>query len=191
MLVFCDIDTQNDFMNEDGALYVPNAECIKPALKRLNDYAISHDIQVIKTKDVHFGGPAYKDVEGELQINGGPFPNHCMCGTPGEKSIVETENDDANVFRKHTYDVFAEKGGSDEIVKYLKDNEVMSAVVYGVATDYCVKAAVLGLLERGVEVIVVRDAIAGVDSKSSDDALKEMEEKGAVISDLSAVTKGE
>jgi len=191
MLIFVDVDTQRDFMNEGGALYVPNAESIKPALKRLNDYAVEKGIKVVKTMDVHFGTPAYKDVEGELEVNGGPFPEHCMCGTAGAKSIQETKNNDADIFRKNTYDVFAEKGGNDEIVKYLKDKKVSSAVVYGVATDYCVKSAVLGLLERGIEVTVVRDAIAGVDEKSSDEALQEMEEKGAVIAELEAVTKGE
>ena len=35
-------------------------------------------------------------------------------------------------------------------------------IVYGVATDYCVKAAAVGLLERGYKVTVVQDAIAAV-----------------------------
>jgi len=32
-------------------------------------------------------------------------------------------------------------------------------VVYGVATDFCVKAAVLGMQKRGVQCYVVEDAI--------------------------------
>ena len=37
-------------------------------------------------------------------------------------------------------------------------------VVYGVATDYCVRAAVNGLLARGCRVAVVVDAVRAIDS---------------------------
>ena len=33
--IFYDVDTQNDFMKEDGALYVPGAESIKENLEKL------------------------------------------------------------------------------------------------------------------------------------------------------------
>ena len=52
------------------------------------------------------------------------------------------------------------------------------AIIYGVATDYCVKAAALGLQDRGYETYVVVDAIAPVDPKDGEKALKEMEEAG-------------
>ena len=187
MLIFVDVDTQKDFMDASGALAVTGAEDIKPALKRLNDYAVDKDIKVIKTQDNHFGTPAYKDVEGELAVNGGPFPEHCMCGTPGAKSIPETKNSAAKVFRKNTYDVFAEKGGNDEIDKYLEAIGVREAVVYGVATDYCIKAAVTGLMERDIKVLVVHDAIAGVDKDASNKAIVDMAGMGAVMVTVSEV----
>ena len=39
MKIHYDVDTQNDFMNPSGALYVPDAESIKPNLKKLTDHA--------------------------------------------------------------------------------------------------------------------------------------------------------
>ena len=54
-------------------------------------------------------------------------------------------------------------------------------VVYGVATDYCVKVAVLGLLTRGHRVAVVVDAIRAVDPASEADILTEFARRGALL----------
>ena len=40
--VFFDIDSQLDFLYPAGALYVPGAERIVPAISRLNRYAAQH-----------------------------------------------------------------------------------------------------------------------------------------------------
>lgn len=205
MLVFVDVDTQNDFMNEDGALYVPKAENIKPVLRKLTEHAIENDILIIATADWHYGH------EGELSPNGGPFPLHCMMNTPGAKKIKETSMDntlaiptdcayDATpkrgqlVFQKQCYDVFAKEGGNNDLAPLLDRLGDVTAVVYGVATDYCVKAAVLGLLEcEGVEkVYLVLDAIAGVDVQEGDSikAVGEMTRAGAVTCTVYDVISG-
>ena len=54
-------------------------------------------------------------------------------------------------------------------------------MVYGVATDYCVRAAVLGLLKRGCRVTVVEDAIAPVEKQTGEESLKLMRGEGAVF----------
>ena len=54
-------------------------------------------------------------------------------------------------------------------------------VVYGVATDYCVRAAVLGLLDRGQKVAVVVDAIRAVDPGAEPDVLTEFARRGALL----------
>ena len=54
-------------------------------------------------------------------------------------------------------------------------------VVYGVATDYCVKAAVLGLLKRGQAVLLVEDAVAAVAPQSGAAALEAMHTCGAEL----------
>ena len=51
------------------------------------------------------------------------------------------------------------------------------------------KAAVLGMLKRGIKVTVVKDAIMGVDVNSGDSlrAIEEMEKEGAVFATTSDV----
>lgn len=78
-------------------------------------------------------------------------------------------------FEKQSYDIFT----NPNLEEVLKRASVKEAIVYGVATDYCVKAAVLGMLGRGLKVYVVEDAIKGVTDEGSKEAIKEMKQKGA------------
>ena len=89
--IFFDVDTQNDFMNSNGALYVPDAERIKWDLELLTRHACFYRIPVFGSADRHFGTPEYKEREGELAKYGGPFPEHCMDGTPGQLKIGSTQ----------------------------------------------------------------------------------------------------
>ena len=184
--VFVDIDTQFDFISRDGALSVPGAEEIRGNLKTLTDYAVNNGIKIIASADAHV--PNDKEFE--------VFPPHCVQNTSGQKKIEETtiaatvvlkndasgaaqvddiENADQILLEKQTYDVFTnpnapgifEAAGGDEYI------------IYGVATDYCVKAAAVGLLERGYKVTVVKDAIAAVAPETGDESIALMEEMGA------------
>ena len=74
--IFFNIDTQKDFMNKDGALYVPNAESIKDNLKKLTSFAVNNKIRIFNSMDTHYGDKKYKYVETELKRNGGMFPDH-------------------------------------------------------------------------------------------------------------------
>jgi len=65
------------------------------------------------------------------------------------------------------------------LLKFLEIAKVGEAVVYGVATDFCVKAAVLGMQKRGVQCYVVEDAIKGVFPETTQKALEEMILAGA------------
>lgn len=225
MKIFYDIDTQNDFMNKDGALYVPDAELIKPNLRKLTEFARENFIPVVGSVDRHFGTLEYKEMEQELAKWGGPFPDHCMKDTPGEYKIYETileysregltpDNGDyilhvleknlnpktkvalrnlldiANrkinkvverktppqgvYFRKQSYDVFT----NPVFPMFLEMTNIKQAIVYGVATDYCVKAAVLGMQNRGIQCYVVEDAIKGVEEATTKAALEEMAKAG-------------
>ncbi len=90
MRIFYDVDTQNDFMNSNGALYVPGAESLKENIRLLTEYARAKKIKIAGSVDRHFGTEKYKEREGELHRWGGPFPDHCMVGTKGELKINET-----------------------------------------------------------------------------------------------------
>ena len=51
--VFVDIDTQFDFMNPKGTLYVPDAEDIVDNIKKLFVYAKEHKIKILSSTDAH------------------------------------------------------------------------------------------------------------------------------------------
>lgn len=212
--IFYDVDTQKDFLNKDGALYVPDSESIKPNLKLLNDHAADNEIVVLSSVDRHFGTEKWRVYEGELRQWGGLFPDHCMAFTDGEDKIPETdpviavriENEPPDrkrkfysrveldnmmhntktikraIFEKQSYSIFYTKecpGGNPFFESFLGYLNVEEVVVYGVATDYCVKAAVLGLRERGIGCIVVKDAIKGVAKHSTNNAIDDMRHAGA------------
>ena len=71
------VDYQNDFAAPDGALSVPGAEVIAP---RINELAASGDFAVVvATRDWHpadHGSFVTSD-------SAGPWPVHCVAGTPG------------------------------------------------------------------------------------------------------------
>ncbi|MGH9660423.1 MAG: cysteine hydrolase, partial [Bryobacteraceae bacterium] len=52
-MVFFDIDTQIDFLFPAGALYVPGAERIIPAVARLNQHAAARGIPVVSDMCAH------------------------------------------------------------------------------------------------------------------------------------------
>ncbi len=63
----------------------------------------------------------------------------------------------------------------------LYDRDRPRFVVYGVATDYCVRAAVSGLLDRGCRVAVVVDAIRAIDPAAEAELLTDFARRGALL----------
>ena len=184
--VFVDIDTQFDFMNPKGALYVPDAEDIIDNIKKLFDYAKEHKIKILSSTDAH----TVDDPEFKL------FFPHCVKDTPGnqkidastckdnivieniEQDITESMLDhDQIIIEKQSYDIF----GNTNIDKVIIQLYASDYVVFGVATDYCVKLAVLGLLRRGYKVTLVTDAVKAVTQEGEEKSLNEMKDAGAVF----------
>ena len=86
------------------------------------------------------------------------------------------------IFEKQSYSVFPteqESGGNEYAAQFLQRMGVKKAIVFGVATDYCVKTAVLGMQQRGIHCYVVEDAISGITEEGSKSALEEMVHAGA------------
>ncbi|MEW6733694.1 MAG: isochorismatase family cysteine hydrolase [Acidobacteriota bacterium] len=183
-LAFIDIDTQFDFMDPQGTLYVPGATEIVPNLEKLIDYAKRHKLPIVASVDAHApDDPEFKQ-----------FPPHCVSGTPGQHKIAATTCQPslviANsaqsfnlpeagnlVLEKTIFSIF----GNENAEKVFRDIDAEKYLVFGVATDYCVKAAALGLLARGYRVAVVEDAISGVTAEGSQAAIAEMKKAGAEI----------
>lgn len=192
-LAFVDVDTQIDFMRPNGGLYVPKAETLDANLARLMAFARRHDIPVIASADAH----APDDPEFAV------FPPHCVSGTPGQQRIPATELGDAKVVPNQP--VKLDLAGSRHVVLEktvfdLFDNPNAEAVlahfgarhyvVFGVATDYCVRAAALGLRKRGFDVTVVSDAVKAVTSEGEATTLAEFAAAGIQFQSTAEVTGG-
>lgn len=175
-LIFWNVDTQIDFIEPQGKLYVQGAEEIKPTLRRITQFAREKSLIVVNTADFHHEDSAELSENPDF-IN--TFPMHCMAGTAGAEFIKETVpkkyividwDKDYNlknvlseidyhrniVIRKDAFDVFKGNRYSEQILNLLSPETV---VVYGVATNVCVNDAVIGLAKRGENVIVITDAI--------------------------------
>ena len=172
-LIFWNVDTQVDFVEPQGKLYVQGAEKIKPLWQQITDFAKQKNIRVVYTADFHY--PESEELSDDPDfIN--TFPQHCMANTSGAEYIAETQPEDAvefdwdknydtfetvksarnTVIRKDAFDVFAGNPYTDTILQILSPETV---VVYGVTTNVCVNDAVIGLSKRVKRVIVILDAI--------------------------------
>jgi nicotinamidase/pyrazinamidase len=123
-------------------------------------------------------------IEGRTQVL---WPPHCVQGTKNARVLV-----DNNLFlavvkkgqdtRYDSYSGFQDDGGAKtEMSKILKRNMIRKVVVYGIATDYCVKATAVDAVDAGFKVIVVEGLCKGVAPDTSKKALEEMEAKGITI----------
>jgi nicotinamidase/pyrazinamidase len=182
-LVFFDVDTQVDFMDPCGRLYVVGAEQIVPNLRGLMEWARQNDVPVISSADAHVPD----DPEFKL------WPPHCVIGTPGQRRMPETLFPDAVVIPAHpgafappqrwvgqwivekpTYD----PQDNPNFAAILKALGQRRAVVFGVATEYCVRAVALALRRHGFKVDLVVDAIKPISEEGSRKALEEMATAG-------------
>jgi len=86
-IIFWAVDCQKDFINPDGALYVKDAETIKPNLKKLTEFAKENNIFVVNTADFHF--PDDKELSDKPDFVN-TFPPHCMYDNEGYTFVEET-----------------------------------------------------------------------------------------------------
>ncbi len=68
-------------------------------------------------------------------------------------------------------------------IKSLRRTRSARLVVYGIATDYCVRATALDAVAAGYQVIVIKNLCRGVAPDTTQKALEEMKSKGVVILD--------
>jgi nicotinamidase/pyrazinamidase len=172
--VFVDVDTQIDFLFPAGALYVPGAERLLPAIARLNHFAAAQQIPLISTTDAHSeNDPEFRQ-----------WPPHCVAGTTGQLKPSETLVANQIIVEKQALDVFSNPNFPALLDRLAADRYV----VYGVATDYCVRCAILGLLGTGKPVALVTDAIAAVKPEDGTRTIAEFTAHGGTLTTLSQLT---
>jgi nicotinamidase/pyrazinamidase len=171
------VDVQRDFL-PGGALGVPAGdEVVEPLNRAIVDFERA-ELPVFYSRDWH--PPDHCS----FQAQGGPWPPHCVAGTPGAGFAPALRLPiDAAVISKATTrdrDAYSAFQGTT-LAKQLKDAGVRRIFVGGLATDYCVKATVLDARAKGFDVTVLGDAVRAVEVQPGDGerALQEMQKSGA------------
>ena len=172
------IDFQNDFTPPDGALAVPEGDVIA---ERLNELAADPRFElVVATRDWH------PPDHGSFEEHGGPWPEHCVQGTEGaelhpalDRSRVDVVVDKGQDPHTDGYSAFE----APELGELMREREIDSLTVVGLATDYCVKNSALDALRAGFDVTVDTEGVRAVEVEEGDAerALAELREAGAAI----------
>jgi nicotinamidase/pyrazinamidase len=171
------VDFQNDF-TKGGALAVPDGDAIAPRVSELLGEG-GFDF-VVATRDWH-----PRD-HGSFKAQGGPWPPHCVQGTPGAElhPSVDRTKIDAVVNAGYQPELEGYSGFEEtDLEQLLREHDVDELTVVGLATDYCVLATALEALHKGFAVSVDRAGVRGIDVKPGDSerALEELRAAGASI----------
>ena len=117
------------------------------------------------------------------------WPRHCVQKTPGAKILLDEKLFKAIVKKGinpqyDSYSGFQDDGGKKtDMDKLLKKEKITKLIVYGIATDYCVRATVLDAMASGYKVIFVKNLSRGVAPDTSQKAIDQMKAKGVLILD--------
>jgi nicotinamidase/pyrazinamidase len=183
--ILWEVDTQRDFMLPGGKLYVPGAEKLLPKIEKLIEAARKGRCFLVSHGCFH----APDDPEFKI------FPPHCVKGTPGSEyveqaltdKVVRVANDTPGLpkdflqhkqilLEKQTLDIFESRHAAALVERLPRDAEFL---LFGVVTEYCVRLAAKGLLERGRHVTVIEDAVETLNPAEGQRTIAELRELGA------------
>jgi len=190
------VDIQNDFC-PGGVLAVPDGDAIIPAA---NSLLAAYPISVL-TQDWHpLNHCSFASAKSlppfSLDTSAEPpnvlWPDHCVAGTKGADFHPALQSWKARfIIRKGTrkeldsYSAFFENDGVTPtgLSGLLSSLGIQRVLVCGLATDYCVKATALDARRVGFKVVIVEDAIKGIDANPGDidKAKKQMRDAGCVF----------
>lgn len=189
------VDAQVDFMLPTGKLYVPGAEKIIP---NICEYLskIKKGENILFTFDTHTKD-SYRDSEEAKS-----FPIHCEVGTVGHKLVVPTDITQGNPYylNKSVFSMWENVENTkvenlwypdcwyhDTLENFLRDEvNDQEVIVSGVASDFCVRQAIQGFLDRGFKVKVNPLLCCGIDLQI-EDVVKNMNVE--VVNDDNSTTK--
>jgi nicotinamidase/pyrazinamidase len=171
------VDVQNDFC-PGGALAVPDGDAMVPAVNAL----ASELPLVVATRDWH-----PRD-HSSFAARGGPWPEHCVQGTPGAELHPGID--------RHRIDVILDKGQSPDtegysafdgtdLLELLRSRGVDRVHVAGLALDYCVRATALDARNAGLGVVLHAGATRPVEVRPGDGerAVAELRAAGVEVVD--------
>jgi nicotinamidase/pyrazinamidase len=177
------VDVQNDFC-PGGALGVRNGDEIIPALNRYIERFNAARLPVIATRDWH------PPMTTHFKDFGGVWPVHCVQRTHGAafhpdlklppQLILVSKGTAAD---EDSYSAFHGKDDAgNSLSQLLQELGAERIFVGGLATDYCVKYTALDGIKQGFAVVVLGDAVRGVNLQPDDSekALVAVRDAGAV-----------
>lgn len=161
------IDVQNDFV-PGGALPVPEGgQVVHP----INEMMDSFDT-VVLTQDWH------PPDDPSFEASGGPWPPHCIRGTPGAELHPEVAKHKADHVVKGSVN---DKTSGTDLIDYLRNGDVEEVTITGLALEYCVRETALALSDAGFRVTVHLPATRAIAEGSARSTLRDFEESGIEI----------
>lgn len=161
------VDVQNDFV--DGALPVQGAARIIPMFNRYVDLFVERGVPVYLSRDWHPPETSHFAPRGE----GGALPPHCVRGTAGAAFAAELHVPvGAVIISKGTgageqgYSAFdGHHPGPVSLRRCLETRGVRTLYVGGLGAG--VRATVLDGAQLGMDVVLLADAVRGIDGTSA------------------------
>ncbi len=202
--VFWDVDTQYDFMQPDGKLYVPGAETIIPKVSEVRRFALEGGYSMVADIDWH--SRENEEISDDPDFKA-TFPPHCMAGEPGGERVgflgdvpieyIEIDEMDVEairalirkepfhiVIRKNSLDVF-DNPNTDKLVKLIEPKRV---IVFGVALDFCVYYVVRGLCKfPDIRICVLKDVVKGLEARPEREIFDEFNKMGVEVTELNSI----
>lgn len=172
------VDMLNDFILPDGRLSFPQGRDVVAPIVSLRTAFRAAEAAVVYDNDAH------PEDSAEFAV----WPPHCIMGTPGARVVdALTPGPGDIVFHKDALSLF-EHSRAEVLLRALV-TPGGRLYVAGVATEYCVREAVLHARELGFDVVVIGDAIAGVEREpgNCDKAVAAMREAGAIFETMATV----
>jgi len=195
------VDIQGDFTKlKNGSLAVDGTDetyikAVEESTKKLKEAGFP----IFATQDWHpknhasfFTNHKGKKAFDVIKLHGKDqvlWPPHCVQKTPGADILLDKKYFTAVVKKGmdsqfDSYSGFQDDGGKKtDMDKLLKKEQLKKVVVYGIATDYCVRATAIDAAAAGYKVIMIKNLSRGVASDTSQKAIEEMKAKGIVVLD--------
>jgi len=184
--IIIDVGTQRDFFLAEGKACIRNHRRVLTNIRRFMAWARKKDIPIISTCQVNPDNNGYSEND------------FCVDGTEGQKKISYTlisnrisfpadghTDFPRNILRQHRQ-IILHKRCKDpfeepRIERLLSEVQASEFIVIGAPLEYAVKAAALGLLQRGKKVTIIDDAVGYHNKSEAHLALRKIKAKGARV----------